>query len=135
MSSVSLPATAICPGCTTMVVLPAEPRADPLICGTCGAEVPDYRLEPAPESEFAVPETEQLLPSTNGYYDIPKNDDGSIDLWFAPTQPEGVVDAAFVQTVPGRDFIVAFRLYGTEHAFYDQTWKPDDLVRVTGESA
>jgi len=86
-------------------------------------------------TDGTMPETEQLLPSTNGYYDIPKNDDGSIDLWFAPTQPEGVVDAAFVQTVPGRDFIVAFRLYGTEHAFYDQTWKPDDLVRVTGESA
>jgi len=60
MSSVSLPATAICPGCATMVVLPAEPRAEPLICGTCGAEVPDYRLEPAPEAQFEVPETEQL---------------------------------------------------------------------------
>jgi hypothetical protein len=32
-----------------MVVLPAEPRGadDPLICGTCGSEVPDYRLEAA----------------------------------------------------------------------------------------
>jgi hypothetical protein len=32
-----------------MVVLPAEPRAvdDPLICGTCGSEVPDFRLEAA----------------------------------------------------------------------------------------
>jgi hypothetical protein len=45
----SLPATAICPGCQTMVVLPAEPRGpdDPLICGTCGVEVPDYRVEAA----------------------------------------------------------------------------------------
>jgi hypothetical protein len=32
-----------------MVVLPAEPRGpeDPLICGTCGVEVPDYRVEAA----------------------------------------------------------------------------------------
>src|SRR5436305_7538115 len=47
MSSPSLHATAVCPGCQTMVVLPAEPRGadDPLICGTCGVEVPDYRLE------------------------------------------------------------------------------------------
>jgi hypothetical protein len=32
-----------------MVVLPVEPRApeDPLICGTCGVEVPDYRVEEA----------------------------------------------------------------------------------------
>ena len=77
-----------------------------------------------------MPETDQLLPSTNGYYDIPTNDDGSIDVWFGPSQPDGVVDAAFVKTVPGRDFIVAFRLYGTENPFYDQTWRPDDLVTV-----
>lgn len=84
-------------------------------------------------TDGTMPETEQLLPSTNGYYDLPTNDDGSIDLWFAPTRPDGVAEAAFVQTVPGRDFIVAFRLYGTGHAFYDQTWRPDDLVRVDGD--
>ncbi|WP_431279411.1 DUF1254 domain-containing protein [Leifsonia poae] len=81
-------------------------------------------------TDGTMPETEQLLPSTNGYYEIPKNDDGSIDLWFGPSQPDGVADPAFVQTVPGRDFIVAFRLYGSETEFYDQTWKPDDLVKA-----
>ncbi|WP_435608358.1 hypothetical protein [Pseudomonas knackmussii] len=30
----------------------------------------------------------------------------------------------------GRNFLVALRLYGTEDAFYDQTWKPDDVVKV-----
>jgi len=29
-----------------------------------------------------------------------------------------------------RDLLVALRLYGAEDAFYDQTWKPDDIVRV-----
>lgn len=82
-------------------------------------------------TDGTMPETDQLLPSTNGYYDIPANDDGSLDIWFGPEQPDGVVDAAFVKTVPGRDFLVALRLYGTEHAFYDQTWVPDDLVRVS----
>ena len=45
----NLPATAICPGCDTMVVLPIVVSADsPLpICGTCGSEVPDYRREAA----------------------------------------------------------------------------------------
>jgi len=43
-----------------MVVLPAEPRGredDPLICGTCGAEVPDHRLQliaDAAEAEAAA---------------------------------------------------------------------------------
>jgi hypothetical protein len=63
----SLPATAICPGCQTMVVLPAEPRGadDPLICGTCGVEVPDYRVEEA-IARAAEPEyyPEDELPRT-----------------------------------------------------------------------
>jgi hypothetical protein len=81
-------------------------------------------------TDGTMPETEQLLPSTNGYYDIPQNADGSIDIWFGPEKPADVADAAFIQTVPGRDFLVALRLYGAENAFYDQTWKPDDIVKV-----
>jgi hypothetical protein len=81
-------------------------------------------------TDGTMPETEQLLPSTNGYYDIPKNADESLDIWFGPAKPKDVVDAAFIQTVPGRNFLVALRLYGAENAFYDQTWKPDDLVKV-----
>jgi hypothetical protein len=70
------------------------------------------------------------MPSTNGYYDIPKNADGSIDIWFGPGKPSDIADAQFIQTIPGRDFLVALRLYGAEDAFYDQTWKPDDIVLV-----
>jgi hypothetical protein len=81
-------------------------------------------------TDGTMPETEQLLPSTNSYYDIPRHDDGSIDIWFGPHKPDGVTDPAFIQTVPGRHFLVALRLYGTGHAFYDQTWKPDDVVKI-----
>jgi hypothetical protein len=81
-------------------------------------------------TDGTMPETDQLLPSTNGYYDLPKNKDGSIDIWFGPKQPDGVADAAFIQTAPERHFIAALRLYGTGVEFYDQTWKPDDVVRV-----
>ena len=81
-------------------------------------------------TDGTMPETQQLLPSTNGYYDIPTNDDGSIDLWWGPTKPDGVADAAFIQTVEGRNFVACVRLYGTEAAFYDQTWRPDDLVKT-----
>ncbi|GHD66945.1 DUF1254 domain-containing protein [Jeongeupia chitinilytica] len=81
-------------------------------------------------TDGTMPETSQLLPSTNGYYDIPKQADGSIDIWFGPEKPQGVVDAAYIKTIPGRDFLVAVRLYGTGDAFYDQTWKPDDIVKV-----
>ena len=29
-----------------------------------------------------------------------------------------------------REFLVALRLYGTGVEFYDQSWKPDDVVKV-----
>ena len=48
MRDYGLPATAICPGCGTMVVLPAEPifpDSPPAICATCDTEVPDYRRQ------------------------------------------------------------------------------------------
>jgi hypothetical protein len=44
----TLPATAVCPGCGAVVVLPAEPLfpdSPPAICSTCDSEVPDYRRE------------------------------------------------------------------------------------------
>jgi hypothetical protein len=44
----TLPATAICPGCGTMVTLPSEPLypdTPPAICATCETEIPDYRRE------------------------------------------------------------------------------------------
>ena len=81
-------------------------------------------------TDGTMPETEQLLPSTNGYYDIPKNGDGSIDLWFGPKKPDSVADSAFIQTIPGRHFVICLRLYGAEDAFYDQTWIPDDVVKA-----
>ncbi|MGP3366002.1 DUF1214 domain-containing protein [Klebsiella quasipneumoniae] len=59
-----------------------------------------------------------------------KNKDGSIDLWFGPSKPDGVADSAFIKTVPDRNFLVALRLYGTEDGFYDQTWVPDDLIQT-----
>lgn len=70
------------------------------------------------------------MPSTNGYYDIPKQTDGLIEIWFGPEKPADVVDAAFINTIPDRNFLATLRLYGAEDAFYDQTWKPDDVVKV-----
>jgi endogenous inhibitor of DNA gyrase (YacG/DUF329 family) len=54
----SLPAMALCPGCGTMVVLPAEPLfpdSPPAICATCGSEVPDYRRDSYRPSSSAPP--------------------------------------------------------------------------------
>jgi hypothetical protein len=77
-----------------------------------------------------MPETPQLMPSINGYEKVTKNEDGSIDLYFGPSKPDGVGDKNWIQTVEGRDFLVALRLYGADIPFFDQTWKPDDVVKI-----
>jgi hypothetical protein len=81
-------------------------------------------------TDGTMPETEQLMPSTNGYEDVSINSDNSIDLYFGPSKPSGVADKNWIQTIDGRDFMAAIRLYGTEIEFFDQTWKPDDIVKV-----
>ena len=71
-----------------------------------------------------------LLPSINGFNTVATNSDGSIDLWFGPAKPANAPESNFIQTVSGRNFLVALRLYGTGVEFFDQTWKPDDVVKV-----
>lgn len=74
----------------------------------------------------------QLLPSINGMDNVKPNEDGSVDLYFGPTKPAGAPDSNWIQTVKGRAFLVTIRLYGTGVEFFDQTWKPDDVVKVKG---
>lgn len=77
-----------------------------------------------------MPETPELLPSRNQYDKVKTNSDGSIELWFGPKKPAGVDEKNFIQSIPGRAQMIAVRLYGTGAEFYDQTWKPDDVVNV-----
>jgi hypothetical protein len=75
-------------------------------------------------------EAPQLMPSINGFNKVATNSDRSVDLWFALEKPADVPASNFIQTVGGRNFLVALRLYGTGVEFFDQTWKPDDVVKV-----
>lgn len=72
----------------------------------------------------------QLMPSINGMNKIAHNADGSVDIYFGPKKPGNVGESNWIQTAEGRDFLVAFRLYGAGVEFYDQSWKPDDVVKV-----
>ena len=68
------------------------------------------------------------LPSINAM-DRPRPEtDGSTDIYFGPEQPEGA--ANWLKTVPGRGYFVIIRLYGPDQPYFDQTWKPDDIVKV-----
>ena len=81
-------------------------------------------------ADGTMPETSQAFPSRNQMDKVPPNADGSIDLYFSPTKMEGVHEKNWIQTLHGRAFLVTIRLYGTGTAFYDQTWKPDDVVKL-----
>ena len=81
-------------------------------------------------TDGTMPETPQLLPSRNQYDKVKTSADGSIELWFSPKKPDGVDEKNWIQSIPGRAQIVAIRLYGAGTEFYDQTWKPDDIVKV-----
>ena len=81
-------------------------------------------------TDGTMTETPQLMPSINGFNKVATNADGSIDIYFGPQKSADVAASNWIQTVDGRDFLVALRLYGTGVEFYDQTWKPDDVVKV-----
>ena len=82
-------------------------------------------------TDGTMPETPQLLPSKNSLDEsIAKNADGSVDLFFGPTKPKGAKETNWIQTVNGRDFMAVIRLYGADIAFFDQAWKPDDVVKL-----
>jgi hypothetical protein len=68
------------------------------------------------------------LPSINSM-DRPKaNADGSIDIYFGPEKPKGADN--WLRTVPGKSWFILLRLYGPEKPYFDDIWKPDDIVKV-----
>jgi len=57
------------------------------------------------------------------------NPDGSVDLFFGPSAPQGF-ETNWVQTVPGRAWFAYFRWYGPTEAYYDKSWSLPDIERV-----
>ena len=58
---------------------------------------------------------------------LKKNADGSVDLYFGPKAPEGF-ENNWVQTVPGKHWFSYFRLYAPTQAYFDKSWKLDDIT-------
>jgi hypothetical protein len=62
----------------------------------------------------------------SGYDDLETNADGSLDLYFGPTAPEGP-ESNWIETVPGRGYYPMFRLYSPTAPLYDGTWTLPDV--------
>ena len=59
----------------------------------------------------------------------PGNDDGSIDIYMGPEAPAGY-ESNFIRTIPGKGFFFLFRLYSPTQAYFDQSWKLNDVERL-----
>jgi hypothetical protein len=70
----------------------------------------------------------QPFPSLNTMDKPVVNADGSTDIYFGPEAPGSGKN--YVATVPNKGYFVILRLYGPTKAYYDRTWKPDDIVKA-----
>jgi hypothetical protein len=61
--------------------------------------------------------------------DLKRNQDGSVDLYFGATEPQGK-RSNWIPTTSGKRFFLLFRFYGPEKAVFDKTWKLPDIEEV-----
>lgn len=76
-------------------------------------------------------QTDERFPGLSGV-DTPApvaNPDGSFDVYFGPTAPDGK-EANWVQTIPGKSWSTMFRLYGPLEPWFNKTWRPGDVELV-----
>ncbi len=75
-------------------------------------------------------QTDQQFPTLDSYRKGMKtNDDGSIDIYFGPEAPKGQ-ENNWLQTIPGKAWFVALRMYGPLEPWIDQTWRPGGIEVV-----
>ena len=72
-------------------------------------------------------QTDQPKPSVNSFGEPEQNADGSYDIYFGPKAPEGK-EKNWIQTVPGKGWFTYIRFYGPLEPFFNQSWKPDDII-------
>lgn len=57
------------------------------------------------------------------------NEDGTIDIYFAPEAPDGK-EENWIQTVPGKSWFTAMRMYGPLAPWLEGDWRPSDISLV-----
>jgi hypothetical protein len=76
-----------------------------------------------------VIDTEQKQADLSSVMDLVTNSDGSTDLYFGPTAPEGY-EKNWIQTLPGRGWFAYFRLYAPTERYFDSSWPLADIEKV-----
>ena len=52
-----------------------------------------------------------------------------MDIYFAPKALKGK-EGNWLQTIPGKSWFIALRLYGSLQPWIDQTWRPGEIEFV-----
>ncbi len=72
-------------------------------------------------------QTDQQFPTLGSQDDgLQMNADGSCDIYFAPKAPAGQ-ERNWLQSIPGKSWFIAFRVYGPTTPWIDQTWRPGEI--------
>ena len=79
------------------------------------------------ETKGFIQGAERVGLATPDMENMSQNDDGSVDVYFAPEAPEGM-EANWIQT--GEDWFILFRLYGPSEGWYESGWKLPDFEKV-----
>lgn len=58
------------------------------------------------------------------------NADGSYTLTIGPERPENVPQKNFIYSIPGEGWFTYFRLYGPTEAYFDKSWRLNEIRRV-----
>ncbi len=75
-------------------------------------------------------QTDQPYPTVGSQTEgIKMNEDGSYDIYFSPNAPEGF-ENNWLQTIPGKSWFVALRMYGPLEPWIEKTWRPSEVMLV-----
>jgi hypothetical protein len=72
-------------------------------------------------------QTSQPFPTLGSQSEgLKPNKDGSFTVYFGPKSPAGK-EGNWLETIPGKSWFVALRMYGPEKAWIDKTWRPSEV--------
>jgi hypothetical protein len=75
-------------------------------------------------------QTSQKFPTVGSQTEgIKQNADGSFDIYFGPKAPNGY-EKNWLETVPGKGWFVALRMYGPLEPWIEKTWRPGEIELV-----
>lgn len=75
-------------------------------------------------------QTSQPFPTVGSQTEgIRANEDGSHTIFFGPQPPAGF-EKNWLETIPGKSWFVALRMYGPEQAWIDKTWRPSEVELI-----